>query len=68
MKEHLLLKIEVKFMNKKDSKTPSKDKEILTEPTEYNFEKNTFIVTPVFKENSADTLGTVLLRLINNHS
>lgn len=36
--------------------------------TTYNFEKNSFIVEPVFKEKSADTLGTVLLRLMNSNS
>lgn len=55
-------------MDKTNSKTLSNENEILNKPTEYEFEKNKFIVEPVFKENSKDTLGTVLLRLINNSS
>ncbi len=55
-------------MNKSDSKKPTKDNEVLNTPKEYEFDKNKFIVEPVFKEKSNDTLGTVLLRLINNNS
>ena len=35
-------------------------------PTTYDFDKNTFVVNPVFKESATDTLGTVLIRLINS--
>lgn len=38
----------------------------LSKITHYEFEKNYFIVEPVFKENATDTLGTVLMRLIND--
>ncbi len=55
-------------MDKSDSKIPKKDNECLSKPNQYEFEKNVFIVEPVFKEKSNDTLGTVLLRLINNSS
>ncbi len=55
-------------MDKSDSKIPTNDNEVLSAPKEYEFEKNKFIVEPVFKEKSNDTLGTVLLRLINNSS
>ncbi len=53
-------------MDNKDSKTYLNNNDNLSKPTEYEFEKNKFIVEPVFKEKSNDTLGTVLLRLINN--
>ncbi len=33
---------------------------------QYDFDKNTFVVKPVFKESSTDTLGTVLLRLMTD--
>ncbi len=36
------------------------------EQKQYDFDKNTFVVKPVFKENSTDTLGTVLLRLMTD--
>lgn len=38
----------------------------LEQPKQYDFDKNTFVVKPVFKENSTDTLGTVLLRLMTD--
>ncbi len=31
----------------------------------YEFDRKVFIVEPIFKEHSNDTLGTVLLRLMN---
>ncbi len=34
------------------------------ETTKYEIDKITFIVQPVFKERSAETLGSVLLRLM----
>ena len=37
-----------------------------TKPTIYNFDKNSFVVEPVFKEQAKDTLGTVLVRLIES--
>lgn len=36
----------------------------LTDETTYNFDKNCFIVEPVFKNETSETLGTVLLRLM----
>lgn len=36
----------------------------LTEKTTYDFDKNSFIVEPVFKTDKSETLGTVLLRLM----
>ena len=36
-----------------------KDNAELEQPKQYDFDKNTFVVKPVFKENSTDTLGTV---------
>lgn len=35
-------------------------------PETYDFDKNSFIVEPVFKEQATETLGTVLIRLINS--
>ena len=32
--------------------------------TTYDFEKNLFVVKPVFKGQATETLGTVLIRLI----
>lgn len=36
----------------------------LEQSKQYDFDKNVFVVKAVFKENSTDTLGTVLLRLM----
>ncbi len=36
----------------------------LTEKTTYDFNNNSFIVEPVFKNENSETLGTVLLRLM----
>lgn len=36
----------------------------LADETTYNFDKNCFIVEPVFKKETSETLGTVLLRLM----
>ena len=32
----------------------------------YDFDKNSFVVYPVFDEKSNDTLGTILLRLMRS--
>ncbi|MGN0107119.1 MAG: hypothetical protein ACI4A5_05440 [Hominilimicola sp.] len=37
-----------------------------TKPTTYDFDKNSFIVEPVFKEQAAETLGTVFIRLMKS--
>ena len=65
---------EVEFVDywRKDQKTEArienikKDNAELEQPKQYDFDKNTFVVKPVFKENSTDTLGTVLLRLMTD--
>ena len=36
----------------------------LEDKTTYEFDKNSFIVEPVFKTEKSQTLGTVLLRLM----
>ena len=36
----------------------------LTDKTTYEFDKNSFIVEPVFKTENSETLGAVLLRLM----
>ena len=38
----------------------------LSKEKKYDFEKKSFIVYPVFKEDRGDTLGEVLLRLIKS--
>ena len=43
-----------------------KDNAELEQSKQYDFDKNTFVVKPVFKENSTDTLGTVLIRLMTD--
>ena len=43
-----------------------KDNAELEQSKQYDIDKNTFVVKPVFKENSTDTLGTVLLRLMTS--
>jgi len=43
-----------------------KDNAELKQSKQYDFDKNTFVVKPVFKESSTDTLGTVLLRLMTD--
>lgn len=40
----------------------------LNEQTTYHFGNRSFIVEPVFKEECADTLGEVLLRLMKAES
>lgn len=40
----------------------------LNEQTTYRFGNRSFIVEPVFKEEGADTLGEVLLRLMKAES
>ncbi|MFQ7291073.1 MAG: hypothetical protein ACLRQ0_02335 [Monoglobales bacterium] len=37
-----------------------------TKTTTYDFDKNSFVVEPVFKEQAKDTLGTVLVRLMQS--
>ena len=47
----------------KEEKTIKKHTDF-EEETIYDFNNNSFLVCPVFKDDSADTLGTVLIRLI----
>ena len=49
-----------------DNENIKKDNEELEQQKQYDFDKITFVVKPVFKENSTDTLGTVLLRLMTD--
>lgn len=53
-----------------DSKTNNIEEEKnnteFTKITTYDFDKNFFVVEPVFKEQATETLGTVLIRLINS--
>ena len=41
---------------------------ILAEPTTYHIGNRSFVVEPVFKKESPDTLGSVLLRLMKAES
>lgn len=38
----------------------------LTETNTYDFDKNSFVVEPVFKKENAETLGSILLRLMTH--
>lgn len=54
-----------------DSKTNNikeeeKNNAEFAKPTTYDFDKNSFVVEPVFKEQAKETLGTVLIRLIKS--
>ena len=51
--------------NHQREKSKQDDTEV-TKPTTYNFDKNSFVVEPVFKEQAKDTLGTVLVRLMQS--
>ena len=42
------------------------DNKNLETSTRYEFDKNSFIVTSVFKESGSETLGTVLMRLMKS--
>ena len=39
--------------------------DLLTETRTYDFEKNTFVVDPVFEKENAETLGSILIRLMS---
>lgn len=53
-----------------DSKTNNmkeeKNNAEFAKPTTYDFDKNSFVVYPVFKEQAKETLGTILIQLINS--
>ena len=51
--------------NHQREKSKQNDTEF-TKPTTYDFDKNSFVVEPVFKEQAKDTLGTVLVRLMQS--
>ena len=52
-------------MNNIEEKTNRNNTEFAKAAT-YDFEKNTFVVEPVFKEQAKETLGMVLIRLIKS--
>lgn len=55
----------------KSETNPKREMEInarLNEKTTYHFENRSFIVEPIFKDESPDTLGSVLLRLMKSES
>ena len=50
--------------NLKQNEKSQRANSSLTDTTTYDFDKNSFIVEPVFKEEKSETLGAVLLRLM----
>lgn len=54
-----------KTSNIKEEKTYKNNTEF-AKSTTYDFDKNSFVVEPVFKEQAKETLGTVLIRLIKS--
>ena len=48
------------------SNSSDKNNDLFSATTAYKFEKMTFVVEPVFKSNSSETLGKVLLRLLKS--
>ena len=54
-----------KTNNIQEEKTDKNNTEF-TKRTTYDFDKNSFVVEPVFKEQAKETLGTVLIRLIKS--
>lgn len=55
-------------MQEKRTKLGEKAKHDLNEKTTYRFGNRSFIVEPVFKEETQNTLGCVLLRLMKSES
>lgn len=55
-------------MQEKRTKPGEKAKHDLNEKTTYRFGNRSFIVEPVFKEETQNTLGCVLLRLMKLES
>ena len=55
-------------MQEKRTKPGEKAKHDLNEKTTYRFGNRSFIVEPVFKEETQNTLGCVLLRLMKSKS
>ena len=55
-------------MQEKRTKAGEKAKHDLNEKTTYRFGNRSFIVEPVFKEETQNTLGCVLLRLMKSES
>ena len=49
-------------------KTSRPEKNTLDAKTTYHIGNRSFVVEPVFKEESPDTLGSVLLRLMKSES
>ena len=55
-------------MQENRTKPGEKAKHDLNEKTTYRFGNRSFIVEPVFKEETQNTLGCVLLRLMKSES
>jgi len=49
-------------------KTSRPEKNLLDTKTTYHIGNRSFVVEPVFKKESPDTLGSVLLRLMKSES
>lgn len=54
--------------SEKDKPLKTKNPEMLTLDSTYRIGNRSFIVEPVFKEESSQTLGEVLLRLMKSES
>lgn len=54
-----------KTKNIQEEKTYKNNTEF-AKTTTYDFDKNSFVVEPVFKEQATETLGTVLIRLMKS--
>ena len=50
----------------KDVLAQEVDKNPLYEPVSYQIQNKTFIVEPVFKTDSQETLGSILIRLMKS--
>jgi len=55
-------------MKEKQAKTTENTNTQLKEKTTYHIGNRSFVVESVFKENSQNTLSTILLRLMKNES
>lgn len=53
-------------MDSKTNNEEEKNNVEFTKSATYDFDKNSFVVEPVFKEQAAETLGTVLIRLMKS--
>lgn len=65
---HFFKKGDLTMQAKKTNPEKTKNPEVLTLDSTYRIGNRSFIVEPVFKEESSQTLGEVLLRLMKSES